>query len=303
MKRKFIKITLVLLLIFCLTEIILRYFFGFCDTVLMREDKDYEYIALPNQTRFRFRNHILYNAFSMRSSELDTAAVKILGFGDSILNGGTMTDQDNLATEILSNSLTKSRGRKVQFLNISAGSWGPDNCYAYLKRNGDFHAEAIYLVVSSHDAYDNMDFKKIVGENESFPDKQYPSAVLELFDRYLLTRLTSSSTAWPKKQEILGINKKEKDSKFNTGFESFLKYSRANNIPLKFYLHADRDELTAGKYNEQGEEIIRFAQSNNINILKDLESDLSNSDYRDEIHLNKNGQRKMALFILRNGLK
>ena len=37
-------------------EVFLRLYFGFCDAVLMKEDPDFEYIAQPNQKRFRFRN-------------------------------------------------------------------------------------------------------------------------------------------------------------------------------------------------------------------------------------------------------
>src|SRR3954453_5472217 len=113
-------------------ETFLRFYFGFCDTVLIEYDPVYEYIAKPNQNHFRFRNHIKYNAESMRSEEVDTATEQILGFGDSVINGGVLTDNDSLATTILSDSLTKYEGKKVQFLNISAGSWGPDNCFAYL---------------------------------------------------------------------------------------------------------------------------------------------------------------------------
>ena len=68
-------------------EIVLRLFFGFCNTVLYREDPKYEYIAIPDQHRYRFRNHISFNQESMRSAELDQASIKILGFGDSVLNG------------------------------------------------------------------------------------------------------------------------------------------------------------------------------------------------------------------------
>ena len=152
-------------------EVFLRQYFGFCNTVLIREDADFEYIAQPNQDRFRFRNHIKYNSFSMRSEAVDSAAVLILGFGDSVINGGVLTDQDSLATTILSDSLTKIHRNKIQFLNVSAGSWGPDNCFAYLKKYGDFGAKSIYLFVSSHDAYDNMNFEKIVDVSESLPSK------------------------------------------------------------------------------------------------------------------------------------
>ena len=303
MKGK-VKITLIVLLVMAIgTEVFLRYYFGFCDTVLMREDAHYEYIPQANQQRFRFRNHIFYNSLSMRSEEVDTGAVKILGFGDSIINGGVLTDQESLATTILTDTLSKIRNRRVQFLNIAAGSWGPDNCYEYLKQHGDFNARHIYLFVSSHDAYDNMDFQKIVGVSESFPDQQYPFALMELMDRYLLPRLGFTNEHEGNDVGSLGIDKKQNDSKFNPGFESFLNYTKSHQIALTIYLHAEYSELEAGEYNEQGKEIISFAEKNNIQLIKELNSNFEASDYRDFIHLNESGQRKMASLILKNEIE
>jgi hypothetical protein len=121
-------------------ELFLRSYYGFCQTVLFDEDPSYEYLQKPNQDVFRFRKYSQYNSYSMRSEEVDTLAVKILGFGDSVLNGGVQTDQDSLATSILSDTLSKLYKKKIQFLNIAAGSWGPDNCYAYLKKTWRFRS-------------------------------------------------------------------------------------------------------------------------------------------------------------------
>ncbi len=303
MKGK-IKIALIVLVLMVIgTEVFLRFYFGFCDTVLMREDAHYEYIPQANQQRFRFRNHIVYNSLSMRSEEVDTGAVKILGFGDSIINGGVLTDQESLATTILTDTLSKIRNARVQFLNIAAGSWGPDNCYEYLKQHGDFKSKHIYLFVSSHDAYDNMDFQKIVGVSESFPDKQYPLALMELLDRYLLPRLGFTNGNDGNDVGSLGIDKKQNDSKFNPGFESFLNYTSSNQIAFTIYLHAEFSELEAGKYNEQGMEIISFAEKNNIQVIKELDSHFEAGDYRDFIHLNESGQRKLASLILKNEME
>jgi hypothetical protein len=112
----------------------------------------------------------------MRSDEINSKAVTILGLGDSVINGGVLTDQDELATMILSKELTGALNRPVQVLNVSAGSWGPDNCNAYLDERGTFNMHVMLLVVSSHDAYDVMDFTPVVGINYSFPDKQYKLA-------------------------------------------------------------------------------------------------------------------------------
>ena len=288
--------------IFCLTviviltnvEVFLRKYYGFCDAVLMKEDTDFEYIAQPNQKRFRFRNNVLINSLSMRSEEVDTTAVIILGFGDSVFLGGILTDQDSLASTILSNALTRKKGEKVQFLNISADSWGPDNCFAYLNKNGNFGATHIFLFVSSHDAYDNMTFEKIVGVHESFPVKQYSFAILELVNRYLYPKIKNVFLREKEERSVIKMM-----NVFNSGFEDFYNYSVYKNIPLTIYLHAEKEELETGSYNQMGQEIISFADKYKIPIIKDLYNGLKQTDLRDHIHLNERGQRKMAENVLR----
>ena len=329
-KKRVIAIGVLAVILVIGAEIFLRAGYGFCDAVLMQEDPDFEYIVQPNQDRYRFGNHVRINSLSMRSDEVDTAAVHILGFGDSVLNGGTQTDDDSLASAILTRRLSEIRREKVQFLNISAGSWGADNCFAYLKKYGNFNAKSIFLFVSSHDAYDNMTFQKTVDVHESFPSKQYPFAVVELLDRYVFPQITRyfpkpginyelqitnyEQPSFFRKFVIrnsqfvidspsLGINKKNAESRFNTGFSDFYAYSVSNQIPLTIYLHADRKELAQQSYNEQGKEIIAFANEHNIPIIKDLENGLENSDFRDNIHLNVKGQRKMAESIINYELR
>ena len=293
MKKKIFVLGFLIVLSICL-ELFLRMYFGFCDTVLVREDSEFEYIAQANQKRFRFRNHAIYNSFSMRSEEVDTSSIKILGFGDSIINGGVLTDQDSLATTILSDTLSKIYGTKIQFLNISAGSWGPDNCYAYLNKYGDFGAKSIFLFFSSHDAYDNMNFEKVVDNHSNFKSRQYSFAQYELVNRYLVNTIKRKLKKKRTQSDNLGINKKKDNALFNTGFSSFLDYSKSKNIPVTIYLHADTKELKLESYNEQGQEIIKFANDNDIPIILDLENGLKLSDFRDYIHLNSNGQRKLA---------
>ena len=282
------------------TEIFLRQYYGFCDTVLMIEDADYEYMAQPSQDRFRFRNRIKYNSESMRSPEVDTTAGIILGFGDSVINGGVLTDHDSLATTILSDTLSKIQGKKVQFLNISAGSWGPDNCFAYLKKHGDFGAESIFLFVSSQDAFDTMDFKKIVDVDPSFPSRQYSLAFYELLDRYAMPRIERLLKKQSTNTKYIELIKKEDRGILNTGFESFLTYARSKDIPLTIYLHADREELKAGNYNQQGQAIIKFANEKDIRIIMDLDNNLELNDFRDEIHINSRGQKKLATTLIDN---
>ena len=65
-------------------------------------------------------------------------------------------------------------------------------------------------------------------------------------------------------------------------------------IPMVVYLHAEQTELTAGKYNDQGDEIISWCAANNVPVIKDLDHCLTASDFRDNIHLSAQGQRNMA---------
>lgn len=300
MTRRILITLFVFSFIFISIEIFLRNRYGFCDAVLMRENLKYEYIAQPNQSRVRLGNRISYNSLSMRGPEVDTTARIILGFGDSVFNGGTQTDDSALASIILTAALSQFYDEKVQFLNISAGSWGPDNCYAYLKEHRDFNGEAIYLFTSSHDAYDNMNFQKIVGVNPSFPDKQYKLAVWELMDRYLFPWIKKkvATSSHKESDSDLGINKKKDGDEFNTGFLNLYEYSVSNQIPLVIYLHAEKDELKRKTYNSQGQEIIKFAEKYHIPVIQDL-GILDAQDYRDNIHINEKGQKKMADLVFK----
>ena len=296
LKKNLSRLFLVILILLIIIEVLLRTIFGFCDAVLMRSDPDYEYIAIP-QKRFRLGNHIYYNSLSQRNNELTPQdSIIILGFGDSVINGGTQTDQDSLATSRLSEFLTKKYSIRYLVTNISANSWGPDNCYAYLKKNGNFRAKGILLVVSSQDAYDDMNFVPVVGKDKDYPKEQYSLAIEELLDRYIIPRL------FKKQIDVnthLDINKQTANIPFNTGFENFKKYSDSTGIPLILYLHAEKNELRAGNYNQQGMQIINYCKKRNIFLIKELDYHLSESAYRDNIHLNNLGQRKMFEILKR----
>lgn len=262
-------------------------YYGFTQATLYQQDKSYEYIARPNQKGMRFGNQYQFNSYSQRSEEPDTTKTIILGLGDSVIYGGVQSDQDSIATSIFSHETN------MQMLNISAGSWGPDNCAAYLKKHGLFNAKAMFLLVSSHDAYDNMDFQPVVGVHASYPDKQYTLAWFELFDRYIFPRLFKrNKEADPDKKVLEGIRKDGKN--FNPGFNQLKAMADSANIPLIIYLHAERSETNSGYYNEQGQEIIQWAKNNNINLIRELDTPLQEDEYRDNIHVNDKGQRRIA---------
>lgn len=283
----------VLFLVVC--EFILRFAFGFCDALLYRESDKYEYIAQPNQDRHRFGAYIHYNSYSQRNGEPESTKVRVLGLGDSVIFGGTWMDQDSLASTLFSNETG------MQMLNISAGSWGPDNCAAYLKEKGTFGASAMILLCSSHDAYDVMSHMPVVGIYPNYPDKQYPLAWMELIDRYLMPRVKmffvkktfldpdASVVASAKRKSVI-----KKSMKFNPGFSQLKTIADSLHIPFSIYLHAEKGELEAGKYNEMGEMIIKWARQNNVPLMQGLKNGETVDMYRDLIHFNEKGQRHLA---------
>lgn len=277
--------------LFVLSELVLRYVFGFCDAVLYQPSQAYEYIAQPNQHRYRFFSHIDYNSYSQRSEEPDSTKTIVLGLGDSVIFGGTMLDQDSIATTLFS----KETG--MQMLNISSGSWGPDNCAAYLKEKGTFGAKAMVLVCSSHDAFDVMSHVPVVGIYPNYPDKQYKLAVWELVDRYLVPRikgwLGQSQLADPDAQVVKGAVA-QKSLNFDPGFDQLLQLSKEKNIPFMIYLHPEVGEVMAKQYKEGGKLIMEWAKAHHVKLVSGLDEGVTVDMFRDVIHLNEKGQRNLA---------
>lgn len=308
-KRKiYIAISICLILI-ALSELILRFFFGFCDAVLYQSSPAYEYIAQPNQHRYRFFSHIDYNSYSQRSEEPDSTKTIVLGLGDSVIFGGAMLDQDSIATTLFS----KETG--MQMLNISSGSWGPDNCAAYLKEKGTFGAKAMVLVCSSHDAFDIMSHVPVVGIYPEYPDRQYKLAIWEVIDRYLIPRIKGwmgkSQLVDPDAQVVKNVKSRkqgdamssegvaQKSFNFNPGFNQLLEISKEKNIPFFIYLHPEKGEVENKEYNEGGKLIIKWAKANHVRLVDGQKEGVKTDMYRDVIHLNEKGQRNLANSLIR----
>lgn len=295
-KRKiYIAISICFILI-ALLECTLRFVFGFCDAVLYQSSPAYEYIAQPNQHRYRFFSHIDYNSYSQRSEELDSTKTIVLGLGDSVIFGGTLLDQDSIATTLFS----KETG--MQMLNISSGSWGPDNCAAYLKEKGTFGAKAMVLVCSSHDAFDVMSHIPVVGIYPNYPDKQYKLAIWEVIDRYLMPRIkvyfSGKQLLDPDAQVVEKVKSDEgvaqKSFNFDPGFDQLLQISEEKHIPFFIYLHPEKGEVEKNEYKEGGKLIIDWANTHHVKLVDGLKEGVTTDMFRDVIHLNEKGQRNLA---------
>lgn len=295
-KKKFYIAISICFILIALLEFTLRFVFGFCDAVLYQSSPAYEYIAQPNQHRYRFFSHIDYNSYSQRSEEPDSTKTIVLGLGDSVIFGGTMLDQDSVATTLFS----KETG--MQMLNISSGSWGPDNCAAYLKEKGTFGAKAMVLVCSSHDAFDVMSHVPVVGIYPNYPDKQYKLAIWEVIDRYLMPRIKvyfrGKHLLDPDAQVVEKVKSDEgvanKALNFDPGFDQLLQISEGKHIPFFIYLHPEVGEVMSRKYKEGGLMIMEWAKTHHVKLINGLNEGVTVDMYRDVIHLNEKGQRNLA---------
>jgi hypothetical protein len=198
--RRWARRALVLLILaFIGGELFARFYLGLGDPPLTQVDPEIEYLYKPSQTCNRFGNHMHYNQWSMRSGDFpkDRPAdeLRVLVVGDSIVNGGTLLDDKDLATTILQSELTKKLNRKVIVGNVGAGSWGPENQLAYLKRFGFFGAQVVVFVWSQHDVGDVPEFDPNLTKRKDYPASKPFCALSELLDRYLLPRV--SEKLWP----------------------------------------------------------------------------------------------------------
>lgn len=284
------KVFFCALLIIIGVELLGRYM-GLTSYPLFYNSEKYEYHLKPNQNTIIFRNHFYTNEYSMRSRPINKGdSLAVLLIGDSVLNGGNLIDQDSLASTILEKKLTKELKRNIRVFNVSAKSWGPDNAAAFIEEYGLFNSDLIVLVVSSHDAHDNMTKKKIVGISPDHPDRNVLFAWLKLLEKVLPklgVKLNSKKTDIHTEQTI-AIEKE-----FNSGFQYFFSTSQKNKIPIMLFLHSELVEIKNNKLNGGGKEIVEFCEKKHISFINGLNYETPNM-YLDNIHYNEYGQRYLA---------
>ena len=170
-------------------EVFLRLAFGFGNPLLYVSDRQIGYLLAPNQNVRRFGNRIQINEYSMRSGTIAAtrpdSTLRVLMIGDSIVNGGWWTDQNDTLSETLAAYLNAFKP-SVEVLNASANSWSPRNELAYLQRFGLFQAQILVLVINTDDLFATAPTSLAVGHDRNYPDRKPPSALAEVISRYLL---------------------------------------------------------------------------------------------------------------------
>jgi len=287
MQKRWLRLGIIIFVLLLL-EFTLR-LVGFGHMAMYYDSPLYEYALKPNQNFTRFGKYFSVNAQGMRASKLEEGEWRILKFGDSVINGGAATDQSELASEILNGRL-KDFDPKARVIQVSAGSWGPDNAFAWMQANGDFDAKAIILVFSSHDWQDHMNFQKVVGVLKYYPDQQplfaIAGAVNWIYSRYF------EKIDW-RAVEATATRKDSPDH--NAGWDQFAQYCTQKDIAFLVYHHASASEQFNNTYNQDGLALETHLRSIGVSTISGIEGDFQPEDFRDEIHLQASGQAKLAL--------
>jgi lysophospholipase L1-like esterase len=218
--------------------------------------------------------------------------------GDSVVNGGSLTDQSDIINAVLQRRLCEDLHRAVVVGNISAGSWGPPNELAYIKKFGLFDADVVVIVLSSHDARDVMTFEPTVGNN-NYPDHRPLCALSEAITVYLpryLHRGAAEPTSAPKtaaendetaKQICLGAVRQMVDT------------ARRSGAKVIVAEHLTQDELKEGKVEPGHDEFLKLShelQLSPVQLGDAFEQAIKSGQqpYRDDIHPGVVGSRIIA---------
>lgn len=289
-------------------ELFARYYLGLGTPPLSVTHPTIEYMYRPNQDVRRFGNRFLINAYGMRSGSFTPLKrgneLRVMVFGDSVLNGGVQTDHAALATTLLAQKLKEKTGREVTVGNISAGSWGPGNWLAYAREYGFFDADVVLLVASSHDAGDNPTFAKL---NEfTHPTRRPMSALVEGMTRYL-PRYLPSTDSTPAGIDISGHAPTLTDEAMNRALadlRNFLKLAQQHARAVIVFQHFEQRELDSQAppigylrikmlCDELGIATVSLAPTFNSALQHGLKP------YRDNVHLTDQGQILLAEALMR----
>lgn len=191
------KIVLVILAVliglFVALEVGLRLLFGFGNPPIYIADEKIGYLLAPNQRTTRMGNRIAINEYSMRSdaiaSNRSPSTLRVLLLGDSIVNGGWWTDQNQTLSALMATQLETLKPQipfeEIEVLNASANSWGPRNELAYLQGFGTFEAQVVVLVINTDDLFATAPTSIPVGRDRNYPSQKPPLAIVEAISRFL----------------------------------------------------------------------------------------------------------------------
>ncbi|MGD1874817.1 MAG: SGNH/GDSL hydrolase family protein [Mastigocoleus sp.] len=298
---------------FSVFEIVLRLTFGLGNPPLFQADSDTGYRFQPNQKLTRFGKKIQYNQYSQRSESITLnkpqKGLRIMIVGDSVSNGGAITDQSKIISEQLKDKLN-TKANKLEVLNASTGSWGIGNQLGYIRKFGTFQSDLIIIQIGSHDLMQPTSTDKNLGKPYT-PIHNPALATQELIIRYILPRLSilkfidknsnpnsNSNISIPKG----GITKSNEQFKQNMDYlREIISLIRSKKIPILVLFTPDKiDLIPTFRTPIYKSEFLQIIKQLKVPIVdthlawSKLPKITVESHYRDFIHFNERGNLAVA---------
>lgn len=289
-------------------EVICRFGFGLGDPPLEILDPACGYRFSPSQEVGRFGNRVSYDANSARGIDEDlpiAQAWKTLVIGDSVLNGGTLTDDQDTASAVLNGLAFSLNGRTLRFLNLSAGSWAPPQQLGYLNAYGTLGADSVVMVLSSHDA---LGLAK--GGKSPFPTVKPWTATEELVLRYLMGYrrhlFTSAPAGWKAAAADVPSDVAASEDPTATSvwcLKQIVGLCRRKNLPLAVVLWPNQSEAATKQWDQTADVFLQVLVAEKVpyvDLMPQITAtpNFETTVYRDGIHPTPAGQRLVAGAVL-----
>jgi hypothetical protein len=277
-------------------EVFARFVLGLGDPPLSVAHPTIEYMFKAQDAQ-RFGNRFLVNEYGMRNEALSPAPARdetrVLVYGDSVVNGGALTDHKDLATTDATYWSSRRNARPFVYLNVSAESWGPGNQLAHMKTYGFFGASAAILVLSSHDANDEPTFAPL--DPSTHPTKAPFSALTEGASRYLprVAQWAGFAAARPQTDAspTVGVFASE------NALQEIFDLMAAQRLPACVFMHPTRQEIASAPAEGHGL-ISRLAVERGVPVFNLAETykgtTIPERVYRDDIHITKFGHAALS---------
>jgi hypothetical protein len=274
-------------------ELAARYI-GFGEPPLVMLDDKIEYYLAPSRSYTRFGHDIRVNRYSMRSDDVDKAAVdrrfSFSVLGDSVVYGNRLDQADTVPAQLQKLLMAKGKDQKVLVNNIAASGWGPENLLEFYKRFGPFPGNTAWIVQSTHDM---VDVTNLV--NKVLPYRT-ASPLGALHDLALSTWRSVTLRVLPNKTDP--VKYEDKRRRADMALHALIMALRVDYAQVILVFHATRDEAISGAaggvahYHE-------VAQGHAIKFISTMElyarAHKSNlPPHYDDIHLSKDGARILS---------
>jgi lysophospholipase L1-like esterase len=284
------------------TETVLRKAWGFGKPALCYRDPDFGYAFKPGQNLHRFGNRIFYNSEGLRSEPVlpqkPRYLVRVLCVGDSVTNGGALTDQNETYPYMMRDLLLRA-DIQAEALNASAGSWGVENELAFMHKKGTFGADFVVLQIGTHDLWQRRAWDSIVVSDPNFPEHPPLLAITELLTRYLKPRLLAivaqSQPAIPR-----SALSEEDRVRCLQAIREMVQFIRGRSADPVVLLTPGLDELnTLELYRTGREGLLKLGAEMRVPIIDMLPkmrvaAQKGISPFRDDVHPNPIGNSLMA---------